>query len=249
MVKKLSVIVTILVLALLCSGMCVAAEQCDSSSALESDLVSENQILNTPDKEQFYEYKGNKVTNVTNLYNKYNSYMSKSQKAKYKTYIKNIKKAKSKTYITKQIAKIDKILVYAKQHKKYVETWTKRIDNYLKGSKTAKCGKFYAEAAWKYGIDPRWAVAISCVESGKGAAYIKGTYNIWGWGCGKIKLGNSWESAIDNYTKQLKAGYGERLTYAAANKYCGSYWYGLVSKELSKVYKNSGKIVSHIKYY
>ena len=247
MVKKLSVIVAILVLALLCSGMCVATE---THNALAESAVSENQILNQPNKEQeFTDNKNNKVTEVTNLYNKYKAYMTGSQKKDYKSYISNIKKAETKNTISKYKKKIDKIVSYAKEHKKYINLWTKRIDKYLKGSPTAGCGKFYAEAAWKYGIDPRWAVAISCVESGKGAAYIKGTYNVWGWGCGKIKLGNSWEKAIDNYIKQLRSGYGERLTYAAANKYCGSYWYGLVSKELSKVYRNSGKIVSHIKYY
>ena len=118
MVKKLSVIVAILVLALLCSGMCVATE---THNALAEIAVSENQILNQPNKEQeFTDNKNNKVTEVTNLYNKYKSYMTGSQKKDYKSYIRNIKKAETKNTISKYEKKIDKIISYSKEHKKYI---------------------------------------------------------------------------------------------------------------------------------
>ena len=51
----------------------------------------------------------------------------------------------------------------------FVQEWTQRIDAYLAGSNLAGHGCDFAQAAWDYGVDPRWSPAISNTESGKGA--------------------------------------------------------------------------------
>ena len=47
----------------------------------------------------------------------------------------------------------------------FVNEWAGRIDAYLAGSPLAGYGRSFAEAAWTYGVDPRWSPAISCIES------------------------------------------------------------------------------------
>ncbi len=106
----------------------------------------------------------------------------------------------------------------------FVNEWAGRIDNYLAGSPMAGCGTAYAEAAWNYGVDPRWAPAISSVESTKGA-YCFASYNAWGWGGSGF---SSWEDGINTIVSGLASGYGSNITYSAAQKYCppnASHWY------------------------
>lgn len=77
----------------------------------------------------------------------------------------------------------------------FVAQWTGRIDAYLAGSPMAGTGKVFAEAAWDYGVDPRWSPAISNTESSKGL-YCSGSCNAWGWGgCSW----GSWEEAIRDH--------------------------------------------------
>lgn len=61
----------------------------------------------------------------------------------------------------------------------FVNEWAPRINAYLSGSPMSGTGVAYAAAAWDNGVDPRWAPAISYVESSKGAVCYR-SYNAWG---------------------------------------------------------------------
>lgn len=116
----------------------------------------------------------------------------------------------------------------------FVATWTKRIDAYLAGSNLAGTGKYFAVAAWNYGVDPRWSPAISCVESGKGANCFL-PYNAWGWGSSSW---SSWKEAINAHVHGLAVGYGYTVTWANAQKYCPpnyKHWYNTCVSEMNKI--------------
>ncbi len=116
----------------------------------------------------------------------------------------------------------------------FVEEWPRRIDAYLAGSNLAGHGSDFAEAAWEYGIDPRWSPAISNTESGKGAHCFL-PYNAWGWGA---SIWFNWTDAIWGHVKGLSEGYGYSITYSAAAKYCPpntSNWYSNTLSEMSKI--------------
>ncbi len=99
----------------------------------------------------------------------------------------------------------------------FVNKWAPRIDAYLAGSPTAGTGKYYAAAAWDNGVDPRWAPAISLVESSKGAACFA-SHNAWGYGGSGF---SSWEEGINTVVGALGSSlYGGYLTRAAAKTYC-----------------------------
>lgn len=116
----------------------------------------------------------------------------------------------------------------------FVEVWTGRIDNYLAGSPLAGYGYAFAEAAWDYGVDPRWSPAIAAVESSKGYDCFE-PYNAWGW---FAYLGNDWDSSIRAHVRGLANGYGYTLTYAGAASYCppGDYWYARCAAEMLYVW-------------
>ncbi|MGN0072350.1 MAG: coiled-coil domain-containing protein [Coriobacteriales bacterium] len=117
----------------------------------------------------------------------------------------------------------------------FVSKWAPRINSYLAGSPTAGTGKAYAAAAWDYGVDPRWAPAISTVESSKGAACFA-SYNAWGYGGRSF---SSWSDGI--YTVVAALGselYGGALTQAAAKTYCPpnwQSWYNSCAREMGKI--------------
>lgn len=116
----------------------------------------------------------------------------------------------------------------------FVAGWGARIDAYLAGSPLAGYGSTFAEAAWNYGVDPRFSPAISCVESSKGR-YCFRPYNAWGWNGSSW---SSWTEAIWAHTSGLASGYGGHLTYAAATKYCppnADFWYSTVLAEMEKI--------------
>ena len=116
----------------------------------------------------------------------------------------------------------------------FVSGWGARIDSYLAGSPLAGYGTTFAEAAWAYGVDPRFSPAISTVESSKGL-YCFRSHNAWGWGSVSW---SSWSEAIWAHTAGLASGYGGHLTYAAAKKYCPSnanFWYSTVLAEMEKI--------------
>lgn len=102
----------------------------------------------------------------------------------------------------------------------FVDAWAGRIDAYLAGSPLGGQGRTFAEAAWDYGVDPRWSPAISTTESSKGAACAY-FHNAWGWG--NISW-DSWEEAINAHVRGLARGYGYTISVAAAQKYCPPNW-------------------------
>lgn len=102
----------------------------------------------------------------------------------------------------------------------FVNQWAVRIDAYLAGSPMAGQGRTFAEAAWTYGVDPRWSPAISNTESSKGL-YCFAPYNAWGWGSGGW---GSWEEAINDHVAGLARGYGYTISPEAAQKYCPPNW-------------------------
>ncbi|WP_455137418.1 coiled-coil domain-containing protein [Thermophilibacter sp.] len=116
----------------------------------------------------------------------------------------------------------------------FVAEWSARIDAYLAGSPLAGQGATFAEAAWAYGVDPRFSPAIAQVESSKGR-YCFLPHNAWGWGSSSW---GSWEEAIWDHVAGLAAGYGGQLTYAGAQKYCppnASSWYSTVLANMQMI--------------
>ncbi len=116
----------------------------------------------------------------------------------------------------------------------FVAEWTTRIDAYLAGSPLAGYGSVFAEAAWDYGVDPRWSPAIACIESSKGL-YCFLPYNAWGWGSVSW---SDWETAIRAHVRGLANGYGYTITVAAAQKYCPynwEHWYSSVLSEMERI--------------
>lgn len=105
-------------------------------------------------------------------------------------------------------------------YESFINTWTPRIDAYLAGSPMAGTGRLFADAAWRYGVDPRWSPAIATIESSRGL-YCFAPYNAWGWGSSGF---SSWEEAIDVHVRGLARGYGYTLTPEAAQKYCPPTW-------------------------
>ena len=109
----------------------------------------------------------------------------------------------------------------------FVSEWSARIDAYLAGSPLAGQGATFAEAAWEFGVDPRFSPAISTVESSTGRVCFR-PHNAWGWGSSSW---GSWEEAIWAHVAGLASGYGGQLTYAGAQKYCppnADAWYASV---------------------
>lgn len=102
----------------------------------------------------------------------------------------------------------------------FVSQWAGRIDSYLAGSPLAGQGKTFAEAAWDYGVDPRWSPAISYTESSKGRNCFR-PHNAWGWGSSSW---SSWEEAINAHVRGLARGYGYTISVEAAKKYCPPNW-------------------------
>ena len=116
----------------------------------------------------------------------------------------------------------------------FVEEWTERIDTYLAGSNLAGHGCDFAQAAWDYGVDPRWSPTISNTESGKGSNCFL-PYNAWGWG---TSIWFNWTDAIYGHVKGLSDGYGYSITYSAAASYCPpntDNWYKNTLGEMEKI--------------
>lgn len=116
----------------------------------------------------------------------------------------------------------------------FVGEWGSRIDAYLSGSPLSGYGSTFAEAAWEYGVDPRFSPAISCIESGKGT-YCFHDHNAWGWG--SIDW-DSWEEAIFSHVRGLSRGYGYTVTVEGAQKYCPpnwEFWYNNVSAQMTLI--------------
>jgi hypothetical protein len=119
----------------------------------------------------------------------------------------------------------------ASERDAFVAQWAPRIDAYLAGSPMAGTGTTFAQAAWDYGVDPRWSPAIAHIESSKGAHCFK-PYNAWGWGNASW---GSWDEAIRAHVAGLARGYGSTISVAAAKKYCPSNWEHWYSATLAQM--------------
>lgn len=117
----------------------------------------------------------------------------------------------------------------------FVNKWAPRINNYLAGSPMAGTGKAYAAAAWDNGVDPRWAPAISYVESSKGAVCYR-SHNAWGYGGYSF---GSWEEGINRVVGALGGSmYGGYLTREAAATYCPTnpdHWYNSCAEQMAQI--------------
>lgn len=116
----------------------------------------------------------------------------------------------------------------------FVSHWAPRIDAYLAGSPLGGQGKTFADAAWDYGVDPRWSPAISNTESSKGLYCFK-PHNAWGWGSSSW---NSWEEAIRDHVAGLARIYGPTISMEAARKYCppnADHWYSATLAEMERI--------------
>lgn len=117
----------------------------------------------------------------------------------------------------------------------FVNQWAPRIDSYLAGSPTAGTGTCYAAAAWDNGVDPRWAPAISYIESSKGAACFR-SHNAWGYGSYGF---GSWEEGINRIVSALGSPmYGGYLTREAAAIYCppnADHWYNTCAEQMAMI--------------
>ncbi|WP_251159009.1 coiled-coil domain-containing protein [Caniella muris] len=116
----------------------------------------------------------------------------------------------------------------------FVGHWAPRIDAYLAGSPLGGQGKTFADAAWDYGVDPRWSPAISNTESSKGLYCFK-PHNAWGWGSSSW---DSWEEAIRDHVAGLARIYGPTISMEAARKYCppnADHWYSATLAEMERI--------------
>lgn len=116
----------------------------------------------------------------------------------------------------------------------FVESWAGRIDGYLAGSPLAGQGRTFAQAAWNYGVDPRWSPAIAYTESSLGL-YCFLPHNAWGWGSSSW---GSWEEAINAHVQGLARGYGYTISMDAANKYCppnAQHWYNTTLSQMNMI--------------
>lgn len=117
----------------------------------------------------------------------------------------------------------------------FVNEWAPRINAYLSGSPMSGTGVAYAAAAWDNGVDPRWAPAISYVESSKGAVCYR-SHNAWGYGGCSF---GSWEEGINRVVSALGGSlYGGYLTREAAATYCPSnpdHWYNSCAAQMAMI--------------
>lgn len=124
----------------------------------------------------------------------------------------------------------------------FINEWAPRIDAYLAGSPMAGLGAAFAEASWRYCVDPRWSPAISHIESGKGLICVR-QYNAWGWGAsdedpvGMALEWGSWEAAIDTHVSGLSSWYGYTISLASAQKYCTNWeeWYQVTLDQMGMI--------------
>jgi len=116
----------------------------------------------------------------------------------------------------------------------FVNEWAGRIDSYLAGSPLEGHGRTFAEAAWDYGVDPRWSPAISFTESSQGR-YCFRPHNAWGWGHASWP---DWDTAIRDHVAGLAAGYGPTISVAHAKRYRPpnwQYWYATTLAQMERI--------------
>lgn len=116
----------------------------------------------------------------------------------------------------------------------FVTRWTSRINEYLSGSPLAGYGSVFAEAAWQYGVDPRWSPAIANTESTKGRNCFA-AHNAWGWTGGSW---SNWAAAINAHVAGLSEIYGYTISRQNAERYCppnATNWYYDTLSEMQSI--------------
>ena len=117
----------------------------------------------------------------------------------------------------------------------YVRVWGERIDAFNAGYPLEGYGDEFADAAYEYGLDPRFSAAIARVESTSGLHCFL-PYNAWGWGNTSWP---NWSTAIYEHAWGLAAGYGPTLEYADAERYnpeATAEWYDQVSSCMEQIW-------------
>ena len=117
----------------------------------------------------------------------------------------------------------------------FVSVWGPRIDAFNEGYTLWGYGDIFAEAAYDYGIDPRFSAAIARVESSSGDDCFL-PYNAWGWGRAEWP---DWDTAIRAHAEGLADGYGYTLSYATAVAYNGATiddWYNSVAGCMAEIW-------------
>jgi hypothetical protein len=119
----------------------------------------------------------------------------------------------------------------------FVTTWAERIDAFNAGYPLEGYGRTFAEAAYDYGVDPRYSPAIARVESGSG---LNCTYSCNAWGWGSSSWGD-WETAIYAHVAGLAQGYGHTVSYEAAlsyNELNPDEWYAQVESCMYQIWES-----------
>jgi len=133
---------------------------------------------------------------------------------------------------------IDDAVDWSVDRDTFVATWSTRIDVYLAGSPLTGTGRSFAEAAWDYGVDPRWSPAIANTESSKGLHVPYGdSYNAWGWtdGGSGFRTFGSWDEGIRAHVAYLVRSYGYTITVGYAQKYCPPNYAAWYANTLSQM--------------
>lgn len=111
-----------------------------------------------------------------------------------------------------------------------VAEWAPRIDAYLEGHGLEGHGEDFVRAGLKYGVDPRFSVAISNTESTRGD-FCFTPYNAWGY---MVARYSSWKEGIYDHTSYLAGSlYHGRLDAQTAQTYCPPTWQSWLENTLS----------------
>lgn len=111
-----------------------------------------------------------------------------------------------------------------------VAEWAPRIDAYLEGHALEGHGEDFVRAGIKYGVDPRFSVAISNTESTRGD-FCFTPHNAWGY---MVARYSTWEEGIYDHTKYLSSSlYNGKLNAQTAQIYCPPTWQSWLSNTLS----------------
>lgn len=103
------------------------------------------------------------------------------------------------------------LLLVAARHASAYDARVLKVHQFLKNqnSTLADYAADFVQQADASGLDYRWLVAISGVESTFGRNYLWGTYNAYGWGGGLI-LFTSWPDGITKISQALRNEYVNR---------------------------------------
>lgn len=147
-------------------------------------------------------------------------------------HIAEVNQAKGRSYASGGVGVYD--VDFSCGRDAFVINWTARINDYLEGSPLAGYGAVFAEAAWQYGVDPRWSPAIANTESTKGANCFA-AHNAWGWTGGSW---SNWAAAINAHVRGLASIYGYTISWANAEQYCppnSANWYSDTLSEMQSI--------------